>query len=51
MDINQTYCDDHFAVMLLTNYFQIDKIKDTESHSMKTSAFYDLPEIALMVGF
>ena len=41
----------HFSVMLLTNYFQIDKIKDTESHSMKTSAFYDLPEIALMVGF
>ena len=37
--------------MLLTNYFQIDKIKGTESHSMKTSAFYDLPEIALMVGF
>lgn len=31
--------DTIFSVMLFTNYFQIDKIKDTESHSMKTSAF------------
>ena len=33
--------------MLFTNYFQIDKIKDTAS----AFTWNDLSEIALMIGF
>lgn len=47
----------HFPVAIIfqscysrVNDFQADKRTDIDNHSVKTSAFSDLPEIALVVG-